>query len=273
MIGIFDSGLGGLTALEAFHSRIPTEDIIYFGDTGRVPYGTRSAETIIKYSIEDMNFLSSFGVDAILVACGTVSSTAISDLRARTDKKVYGVIDPAVDAAAKATKTGKIGVISTNATLKSGAFSRGLKAVDPDFDVTSVSCPLFVPLVENGFIEHGDTVTLEVAKRYLSPLREHGIDTLILGCTHYPIISWAISEALPGVTLINSGKAAADAVADDILSGKTPSRGGTGMIRCFCSDKPDGFEAAAEIFMGKTPIGRAEKIDIEGFRGVAPNPA
>lgn len=266
MIGIFDSGLGGLTALKELHSRLPNEDLIYFGDTGRVPYGTRSAETIIKYSIEDMNFLSSFGVDSILVACGTVSSTAISELRRRSNVKIYGVIDPAVEAAAKATKNGKIGVISTSATLRSGAFNRGLYKLDPKLEVISAACPLFVPLVENGFTEVGDSVTLEVARRYLSPLREKGIDTVILGCTHYPLISWAISEALPGVTLISSGKAAADAVADDIRSGKLITNSGSGQIRCFCSDMPDGFEAAAELFMGGIDIGRAEKIDIEKYK-------
>lgn len=266
MIGIFDSGLGGLTAVREIAERLPSEDIVYFGDTGRVPYGTRSAETIIKYSIEDMNFLSSFGVDCILVACGTVSSTALSELRSRSDVNVYGVIEPSVIAAAKATKNKKIGVISTSATLRSGAFDRELHKIDPSISVYSAACPLFVPLVENGFAKEGDSVTLEVARRYLEPLGREGIDTLILGCTHYPLISWAIAEALPGVTLINSGKAAADAVMEDIKTGKLKTTSGTGNIRCFCSDKPDGFEAAAELFMGGINIGRALKVDIEKYR-------
>ncbi len=265
MIGIFDSGLGGLTALKELAKLLPNEDFIYFGDTGRVPYGTRSAETIIKYSLEDMNFLSSFGVDAILVACGTVSSTALPELRRHTNISVYGVIESAVAAAAKATKNGRIGVIGTNATIKSGAYEAGLMTIDPSFEVTSVPCPLFVPLVENGFTQIGDEVTLGAAKRYLRPMIERGVDTLILGCTHYPIISWAIEEALPGITLISSGKAAAETVAQDILSGRIRSRGGEGSIRCYCSDKPDNFEAVANVFMGGINIGHAEKIEIEKY--------
>lgn len=267
MIGIFDSGLGGLTAVRALHSRLPDEDIVYFGDTGRVPYGTKSAETITKYSIEDLNFLSSFGVDAILVACGTVSSTALPELRRRSDIKIYGVINAAASEAVKATKNGKIGVISTGATLKSGAFDSELKKVNGDLEVHSISCPLFVPLVENGFAAKGDPVTLEVAKRYLAPLKETGIDTLILGCTHYPIISWAIEAALPGVTLISSGKAAADAVADDIEKGVIRSGShDAGQIRCFCSDDPSSFEASAALFMGDVDIGRVLKVDIEKYK-------
>lgn len=269
MIGIFDSGLGGLTALKELVKRLPNEDFIYFGDTGRVPYGTRSVETIKKYSLEDLHFLSSFGVDAVLVACGTVSSTALGELRAASDKRIYGVITPTVKAALKATKNGRIGVIGTNATIKSGAFEKGLRESEPSVTVYSVACPLFVPLVENGFATPGDEVTLAAVRRYLEPLREEGIDTLILGCTHYPIISWAIAEALPGVTLISSGKAAADAVADDVLSGRIQTSGGEpgkeGTIRCYCSDKPSDFEATAALFMGDVNVGRAEKINIEDY--------
>ncbi len=265
MIGVFDSGLGGLTALKALIGLLPNEDFVYFGDTGRVPYGTRSAEIIKKYSLEDLAFLSSFGVDAVLVACGTVSSTAIGELRAATDKQIYEVITPAAKAALKATKNGRIGVIGTNATVKSGAFERNLRSAEPNVEVTSVACPLFVPLVENGFAAPGDEVTSAAVKRYLSPLGEVGIDTLILGCTHYPIIDWAIAEVLPDVTLISSGQAAAEAVADDIASGKLKTSGGTGTVRCFCSDKPSNFEATAAIFMGDVSIGHAEKIDIEKY--------
>lgn len=265
MIGIFDSGLGGLTALKELVKRLPNEDFVYFGDTGRVPYGTRSVETIKKYSLEDLRFLSSFGVDAVLVACGTVSSTALSDLRAASGKKIYGVITPTVEAAVKATENGKIGVIGTNATIKSGAFEVGILEREPSMFVKAIACPLFVPLVENGFSAPGDEVTLAAVKRYLEPLREDGVDTLILGCTHYPIIGWAISEVLPGVKLINSGAAAADAVADDILSERIKTNSGSGSIRCYCSDMPSDFEATAAVFMGDVQIGRAQKINIEDY--------
>ncbi len=265
MIGIFDSGLGGLTALKELVKRLPNEDFVYFGDTGRVPYGTRSVETIKKYSLEDLRFLSSFGVDVVLVACGTVSSTALSDLRAASDKKIYGVITPTVEAAVKATENGKIGVIGTNATIKSGAFETGILEREPSMFVKAIACPLFVPLVENGFSVPGDEVTLAAVKRYLEPLREDDIDTLILGCTHYPIISWAISEVLPGVKLISSGAAAADAVADDVLSGRIKTTLGSGSIRCYCSDMPSDFESTAAVFMGDVQIGRAQKINIEDY--------
>ncbi len=267
MIGVFDSGLGGLTALKALAKRLPNEDLVYFGDTGRVPYGTRSPETIKKYSLEDLRFLSSFGVDAVLIACGTVSSTALDTLRSASDIEIYGVIAPAIDAAVKATKNGKIGVIGTSATIKSDAFGRGIREASPSLSVTSIACPLFVPLVENGFASPGDEVTLAAVRRYLSPLRETGIDTLILGCTHYPIIDWAIAEVLPGVNLISSGEAAANALADDIESGHIKTSGGkaSGTIRCYCSDKPSDFEATAAIFMGDVSIGKAEKINIEDY--------
>lgn len=265
MIGIFDSGLGGLTALKELAKRLPNEDLVYFGDTGRVPYGTRSVETIKKYSLEDLKFLSSFGVDAVLVACGTVSSTALTELRAASDKKIYGVITPAVEAAIKATENGRIGVIGTNATIKSGAFVNGILKREPSMFVKAIPCPLFVPLVENGFAAPDDDVTLAAVKRYLAPFSEDKIDTLILGCTHYPIISWAISRVLPGVKLISSGAAAADAVADDVISGRIKTSGGSGSIRCYCSDMPSDFEATAEIFMGDVCIGRAEKINIEDY--------
>ncbi len=265
MIGVFDSGLGGLTALRALVKRLPNEDFVYFGDTGRVPYGTRSVDTIKKYSLEDLNFLSSFGVDAVLVACGTVSSTSLDVLRSSSNKRIYGVITPTVKAAVKATKNGRIGVIGTNATIKSGAFERGIREADKSLEVTSVACPLFVPLVENGFATPGDEVTLAAVRRYLEPMRKIGIDTLILGCTHYPIIDWAIAEVLPEVTLISSGEAAANAVADDIASGKLKPSGGSGIIRCYCSDKPSNFESTAAIFMGDVKIGHAEKINIEDY--------
>lgn len=265
MIGIFDSGLGGLTALKELVKRLPNEDFVYFGDTGRVPYGTRSVETIKKYSLEDLKFLSSFGVDAVLVACGTVSSTSLAELRAASDKKIYGVITPAVEAAITATENGRIGVIGTNATIKSGAFVNGILEREPSMFVKSIPCPLFVPLVENGFAAPDDEVTLAAVKRYLEPLLKDKIDTLILGCTHYPIISWAISRVLPGVKLISSGAAAADAVADDVISGRIETSGGHGSIRCYCSDMPSDFEATAAIFMEDVRIGRAEKINIEDY--------
>ena len=266
MIGVFDSGLGGLTALSELALMLPDEDMIYFGDTGRVPYGTRSAETIIKYSVQDMNFLDSFGVDAVLVACGTVSSTALEELRRRFTTPIYGVIESAARVAVDTTINGKIAVIGTNATIKSGAFTREISRIDSGVSVITAACPLFVNLVENGFIKPGDEITSAAARQYLAPLAKFGVDTLILGCTHFPIISWAIEAAMPGVKLISSGKAAADAVAADVKLGKIKtknSRGGS--IRCFVSDKPDNFGSVASVFVDRDKIGRVERINIDKY--------
>lgn len=267
MIGVFDSGLGGLTALRELTALLPGCDIVYFGDTGRVPYGSKSPETIIRYSMQDMRFLSSFGIEAALVACGTASSTALTALRESFDVPVFGVIDAAAEAAAAETKNGKVGVIGTAATVRSGAFERRLRELDGGIEPISVACPLFVHLVEDGFTTPGDAVTLAAAERYLSPLRESGIDTLILGCTHYPILSWAIEAVLPGVGLISSGRAAAVKVADAVGKNGRHNENQTenGRIRCFVSDTPDDFESAAQIFMGDTPLGHAEFVDISKY--------
>lgn len=273
MIGIFDSCLGGLTALKELRSLLRDEDIVYFGDTGRVPYGTRSRETIIKYAREDMRFLMTHSVDAVLVACGTVSSTALDIISAEFDVPIFGVIDSAAKAALRATKNGRIGVIGTNATIGSGAFERSIRSHAKNYsdgkrepEIYSVACPLFVPLVEGGFITPGDEITLAAARRYLSPLAASGIDTLILGCTHYPIISWAISAALPGITLISSGRAAADDLAARITSGEIKTKNPEGgSVHCYVSDKTEDFEAIASIFMGGERIDSVSKIDIEKY--------
>lgn len=272
MIGVFDSGLGGLTALRELTELLPHEDIVYFGDTGRVPYGSKSPETIIRYSIEDMSFLLTFGVDAVLVACGTASSTALPTLRERFDVPVFGVIDAAAREAVGKTKNGKIGVIGTSATVKSGAFERSIREIDRNVEVISAACPLFVHLVEDGFTSPGDVVTLAAAHRYLDPLADSGIDTLILGCTHYPIISGAISEVLPGVRLISSGRAAAKALAAEVTERRRASgadgKTERGVIRCFVSDAPDSFESSARVFMGGVTLGGAELVDIGRYRAV-----
>ncbi len=262
MIGVFDSGLGGLTALCELVKLLPGEDFVYFGDTGRVPYGSKSADTVIRYSTEIMRFLSGFGIDAALVACGTASSAALPTLQREFPIPVFGVIDAAAAAAASATVTRRVGVIGTATTVRLGAFERGIKALDPDISVTSVACPLFVHLVEDGFTDPDDPVTLAAAERYLSPLRGIGIDTLILGCTHYPIISAAIAKTLPGVRLISSSKTAAEKLAASL---REKPRRGHGTIRCFVSDTPEGFESAGQIFMGDIPLGRAEFVDISKY--------
>ncbi len=266
MIGIFDSGLGGLSALKEVRRLLPSEDIIYFGDTGRVPYGTRSRETIIKYSLQDMNFLASHNIDAVLVACGTASSNALGLLSERyPDIPIIGVIDAGVRAAASATKNKIIGIAGTPSTVGSGAFDAGLRLVDPDFKIISAACPLFVPLVENGFVGEDEEITRLAAKIHLKPIIEMGADTLILGCTHYPIIAPSIAKVIPNATLINVGAAAARELYDIISAQKTPDNQRQGKVEYYVSDEPQGFERIASIFLGEEITDKVTRIDIDKY--------
>lgn len=263
LIGIFDSGLGGLTALKEVRRLIPGEDIVYFGDTGRVPYGSRSRETIIKYALQDMNFLMSKKVDAVLIACGTVSSTAINVIRAEyPETPILGVVDSAAREAVRITGNKKIGVIATATTIGSGAFRKKLLEADPGVQVYETACPLFVPLVENGFISDDDEVVRLVAERYLADIKASGADTLILGCTHYPIITGVISKVLPGVKIVSSSKAAAE----DLAKKLSPSEKKSGTVEYYVSDEPYGFEKTASIFLEtKLDDSLVTRIDIEKY--------
>lgn len=262
MIGIFDSGLGGLTAVKEIRRLFPNERLIYFGDTGRVPYGTRSKESICKYALQDMRFLlsQSEALSAVLVACGTVSSVALDVLRAHFSVPIIGVVNPAAEKAVGITKNGIVGIIGTGATIKSGAYEKRIAALDPNIKTVAVPCPLLVPLVENGFIEPDNEVTRLVARRYLAPIKAAGADTLILGCTHYPIIAETIRAELPGVALVNAGLEAAATLAPYVK--KHPEGGG---VRYFVSDSPDNFVHIASIFLEEAADITAEKIDIENY--------
>lgn len=257
MIGIFDSGLGGLTAYRELHTLLPNEKFIYFGDTGRVPYGSRSHEILLKYARQDINFLRQKGVTAILAACGTISSVVLDEVAGEYDLPIVGVVDASVKEALAATKNGIIGVIGTGATVSSGAFEKKLTAGSAK-QVVSVACPLFVPLVENGYIARDCAVTKLVAKDYLAPIQEAGADTLILGCTHFPIIADLLGDMLPGVTLISSGAAAAKAVAQAV----TEETAGTSEF--YVSDNPVNFDAVARIFLGGETV-QAQRVDIEKY--------
>lgn len=251
-IGVFDSGLGGLTVVKELCRYLPEEDIVYFGDTGRVPYGTRSRETIRKYAYEDEQFLLKQDVKLIIAACGTVSSVA-SDLADDLPVPYFEVVSHAARAAVEATRNGKIGVIGTNATIKSGKHAEYIKKLMPDALVTACSGPLFVPLVEEGWHSPDDIVVLETVKRYLQPIIEAEADTLILGCTHYPVLRDAISNVVgDGVTLIDAGTATATAVKEflkekDMLNNKAAG----GMQNFFVSDKPETFTRIASDLLGK----------------------
>ncbi|MBQ2675912.1 MAG: glutamate racemase [Clostridia bacterium] len=249
-IGVFDSGLGGLTVVRELKRLLPNEDIVYFGDTGRVPYGTRSSQTIEQYAREDESFLLSKNVKMIIAACGTVSSVA-PHTGDELPVPFLGVVGPAADAAAKATKNKKIGVIGTSATIASKAYEKALLQHDDSFQITAVDCPLFVPIVESGWIDRNDQVAIFTAKRYLEPMQQAGVDTLILGCTHYPLLSDIIGDIMgSGVTLISAGAAAAESAAhklkqDNLLTDKS----GSGKYDFYVTDRPDGFQKIASLFL------------------------
>ena len=251
-IGIFDSGLGGLTVMREIIKLMPNENIVYFGDTGRVPYGTRSRETITKYAVQDEKFLIGQNVKLIVAACGTVSSVAAAT-GTTLPVPFFEVISHTVKAAVKATKTGKIGVIGTSATINSDEHKRQILKLLPDAEVTCNSCTLFVPFVEEGWISPDDAVVTGMVKKYLEPMLEAEVDTLILGCTHYPILSPVISRIMgEKVSLINAGEATAAAV-QEYLNSNSAKNDGTrcGEHSFFVSDKTSSFEVTAQMLLGK----------------------
>lgn len=263
-IGVFDSGLGGLTVTKELVRNMPCEDIVYFGDTGRVPYGTRSRETIKKYAAQDEKFLLKHNVKLIIAACGTVSSVA-ADSAGSLPVPFFEMVSHAAKAAVEATKNGKIGVIGTAATVASGSHKREILKLKPDAEVTACSCSMFVPLVEEGWYSDEDIVVKETVRRYLQPIIKSGADTLILGCTHYPVLEKAIAGLLGGgVTLINPGVAVALAVKDYLkANGKEKLDKTAGRHSFFVSDKPDSFKNLASVLLGEEIDDRkVEQVDI-----------
>ena len=261
-IGVFDSGVGGLTAVRRLHEIMPNEDIIYFGDTGRVPYGTRSPETILKYARQDVRFLRKFDIKAIVIACNTVSAVALETVAAETDVPIIGVVWPACAKALSATRTGRIGVIGTQATVRSGVYARMLTAARPGLSVHMQACPLFVPLAENGRVHRGDIVPETLARECLAPIQAAGVDTLILACTHYPLLSEVIADVMgPDVTLIDSGAAAAESVRGMLI----PAGDRAGDTRYFVSDDPEGFNRLAPGFLNGPLSHPAERVDISDY--------
>ena len=243
MIGVFDSGLGGLTALCELRRLRPDLDITYFGDTARVPYGTRSPDMICRWAEGALRFLASRGAEAILVACGTVSSVALPRLSEKFSIPLIGVVDPAAIVAYRLSRRRVIGVIGTEATVRSRAFESALHSLGRVATV-SVACPLFVSLAENGFTDPADPVTRAAAEHYLAPLRRAGIDIHILGCTHFPLLAPHIQRALPDVRLIGAGEAAAAA----LVAGNP--RVGHGELDVFVSDAPAHFAKEAARLLG-----------------------
>ncbi|GIK62021.1 MAG: Glutamate racemase [Ignavibacteriaceae bacterium] len=261
-IGVFDSGIGGLTVVKRLSSTLPNESIIYFGDTARVPYGSKSNSTVIEYSIQDTKFLLQKNIKALVVACNTASSIAIPDLKKKFDIPIIGMIEPGSRLALKKSQSKKIGVIGTRATVSNLAYSKEIKKINSSAQVIEKPCPLFVPLAEEGWINH--KATYEVAEEYLKELREEKIDTLVLGCTHYPILSEVIRKVIGSkVTLIDSGIASSEVIKSeleklDLLSDSKK----TGVQEYYVSDIPAKFKEVAELFLGKE-IDHVHKVDLE----------
>ncbi|MCU0625289.1 MAG: glutamate racemase [Gemmatimonadaceae bacterium] len=251
-VGIFDSGIGGLTVVAAVLRALPDERVTYLGDTARVPYGPKGADTVRRYSVQIAEWLVSQGVKAIVIACNTATAHALETVRAHVNVPVIGVIDPGADAAVVATRSGRIGVIGTSGTIASGAYERAIAARRADAHVAARACPLFVPLVEEGWTDH--PATRLVAATYLEGLHDAAVDTLVLGCTHYPLLAPVIAEVMgPGVTLVDSAAETARALAQVLEARRlrAPSADHASVQHRFvATDAPDAFLRVGQRFLG-----------------------
>lgn len=267
-IGIFDSGLGGLTVLKAVQELLPNESLVYFGDSGRTPYGTKSPETVLKYTFQDINFLLEHQVKMIVIACNTASACSLDAVLKQYTLPIVEVVGPGSRAAVRTSKTGRIGVIGTPATISSGVYERAIQAasarLNPATKATyfGKACPLFVPLVEEGWWDRD--VTALTVREYMKPLQEAGVDTVVLGCTHYPLLQSAIQKEMgEGVTLVNSALEVAREV-QAVLTERDIATGeeGPGSVSFFTSDSVEKFAELGSIFLGQ-PLENVTKIDIE----------
>lgn len=264
-IGVFDSGIGGLTVVKRLASALPEEDLVYFGDTARVPYGSKSNETVIEYSLQDCRFLINKNVKAIVVACNTASSVALDEIKKAFSVPVIGMIEPGAKYAAAQSKNKNIGVIGTRTTVNNKAYSKEISKIDKAIQVVEKACPLFVPLAEEGWLDH--KATYEIAKEYLKELKETEIDTLVLGCTHYPLL-WNVIQKVIGkkVKLIDSGIASAEMVKTELDRHYLhTNRFGMGHLDIYVSDIPVKFKKIAEMFLGRS-VSAINKVDIDSFK-------
>ena len=263
-IGVFDSGLGGLTVLKEIMEFVPTESLVYFGDCGRVPYGTKSRETVIKYTLQDIRFLLNQDIKMIVIACNTASSYSYELVKNSFDIPIIEVIQPGATAAVKATMNKKIGVIGTPGTISSGVYEKAINKIDSSIEIYSKACPLFVQLAEEGWWDND--IAVRIAEEYLNPLKDVGIDTLVLGCTHYPLLQKAISKVMgDGVKLVNSGMEVAKVV-KKLIDEKDIGRDNkiSPVYRYYTSDSVEKFEQFGSAFLGRE-INSAEKVDIEKY--------
>ncbi|MEI7810983.1 MAG: glutamate racemase [Ignavibacteria bacterium] len=261
-VGVFDSGIGGLTVVKRISSILPAENLVYFGDTARVPYGSKSNSTVIEYSLQNAHFLMEKNVKVIVVACNTASSVALDVLRQKLHVPIIGMIEPGAKFALKETKTGRIGVIGTTATVNNHAYAKTILQLDPHTEVFEKACPLFVPLAEEGWIDR--EATRLIAEEYLKEIKEYNIDTLVLGCTHYPLLAGVIQEVMGDkVSLIDSGIAAASAVQSELKRiGLETNSFSAGSQDFYVSDIPQKFAEIARLFMGRS-LDYIKKIDTE----------
>ncbi len=265
-IGIFDSGLGGLTTVKELNKLLPNENIVYLGDTARVPYGARGKETIAKYALQDFSFLEQKNVKMIIVACGTVSAIMMSNPNVKSEIIHTGVLLPAVTAACGATRNNRIGVIGTNATIKSGAYGKSIRSIKSNVNIIGKACPLFVPLVENGHFHKDDEVSRLVAEEYLEVMKKEKVDTLILGCTHYPLLTELIQDILGDeITLINPGAEAAKYACALLSEKEMLSDEENGTNEFYVTDSVDMFTDNCFSFLGKDIKGTINQCSLENF--------
>ena len=269
-IGIFDSGLGGLTVAAAIAKALPDEDLVYLGDTARVPYGTRSPATVVRYARKNVAFLRAKDVKLVVVACNTVSAQGLGGLADGSELPLLGVIRPGVRAALQASQGGSVAVLGTPATIQSNAYEQAIHERDPRRKVLQIPCPLFVPLVEEGWLNHD--VTRTVAREYLAPLAGSGVDTIILGCTHYPLLTQVIRETAsvllsPHVTIVDSASAVAESTVALLKNANLTGINSSGLHRFFVTDAPDRVSAVAGRFWqtGSERPFELEHIDLVDF--------
>jgi len=255
-LGVFDSGIGGLTVVKALRSAFPKRDILYVGDTARVPYGNKSAETVEAYSREIIGFLRSKGVERIVAACNTASALAVERIGKSGGVPLHGMIESGVKAALAAMGAGPVGVIGTSATISSGAYQAALQAGRPGLRVVACATPLFVPLVEEGWLDH--EVTEKVAQEYLAPLIREKVGVCVLACTHYPLLKNVLQRVLgSGVKLVDSSEACAE-----LLKGVESQISEKGELRIFLTDEPGPFLGRVETFLGRGAVGSVERIHL-----------
>jgi glutamate racemase len=264
-IGVFDSGIGGLTVLKEIMEQLPGEDIVYFGDTARIPYGSRSKETVIKYVIESFDFLMTKDIKAIVIACNTASALAMEAAQKEFDIPIIGVIEPGAKAAASCSKNNTIGIIGTEGTINSSAYQRRIRKILPGAEIIGVACPLFVPIVEEGW-ENSDVAEL-AARKYLLDLQEHNIDTLVLGCTHYPALRYTIGKILgEKITLVNPAYETAKLTKNVLKEeGLLNDKIDGGTYEYYVSDAPIKFQRIGGNIISRE-IDLVEKVDIEAVK-------